>query len=192
MMAQTIAPAFYQTNASPPDNTPLSLEDAKAHLRIDTSSDDALIAGLIRAATEMCEAFIGQLLIERAVSDILPASSDWQRVAQSPVRSITGVEVLPTEGSAYAMPVADYAVDIDAGGTGWVRILTRGSGTSATKRVRISYRSGGASGANAVPEAIRLGVLHMVAHLFANRDAVAAPPAAIVALWRPYRRLRLL
>jgi hypothetical protein len=32
----------------------------------------------------------------------------------------------------------------------------------------------------------------MVAHLFANRDAATNPPSAIIALWRPYRRLRLI
>ena len=43
-----------------------------------------------------------------------------------------------------------------------------------------------------VPEPIRLGVLRLVAHLFTVRDGEGGePPAAVTALWRPYRRMRL-
>jgi hypothetical protein len=35
-------------------------------------------------------------------------------------------------------------------------------------------------------------VLRLVAHLFTSRDGPGGdPPAAVTALWRPYRRLRL-
>jgi uncharacterized phiE125 gp8 family phage protein len=187
-MAQNSINSLYQTSATPPDVTPISLEDVKAHLRITLSEDDALIAGLIRAATDMAEGFIGHPLIQRDCRDILPARGDWQKLAQGPVQSITLVEGVPAEGSIFALPLADYAMDIDAGGTGWVRVLNKGS----AGRIRATYRAGIAANPNAVPEAIRLGLLHMTAHLFANRDSGVEPPAAIVALWRPYRRMRLL
>jgi hypothetical protein len=45
---------------------------------------------------------------------------------------------------------------------------------------------------NGVPEPIRQGVLRLVAHMFTDRDGDGGePPAAVTALWRPYRRLRL-
>ena len=45
---------------------------------------------------------------------------------------------------------------------------------------------------NGVPEPIRQGVLRLVAHLFTVRDGDGGePPAAVTALWRPYRRMRL-
>jgi hypothetical protein len=45
---------------------------------------------------------------------------------------------------------------------------------------------------NDVPEAIRQGVLRLVAHMFASRDGDGgSPPAAVTALWRPYRRMVL-
>ncbi len=191
-MHDTLSPNLYQTRATPADATPVSLEEAKAHLRIETSEDDAIIAGYIRAATLIAEGFIGHPLIQQDIRDILPASvqggGQWQRLAQAPVAAIVQVEGIPAEGSIFALPVTDYAIDIDAGGTGWVRVMNKG----AAGRIRISYRAGIAANANAVPDAIRIGLLHMIAHLFASRDVVADPPAAIVALWRPYRRLRLM
>ncbi len=42
-----------------------------------------------------------------------------------------------------------------------------------------------------VPAPIALGVTMLVAHLFDHRESDVAPPAAVAALWRPYRRMRL-
>jgi uncharacterized phiE125 gp8 family phage protein len=87
-----------------------------------------------------------------------------------------------------ALPSGSYAVDIDAGGDGWVRVLEAGGAT----RVRVSGTAGLAVDENDVPEPIRQGVLRLVAHLFTARDGDAGePPAAVTALWRPYRRMRL-
>jgi uncharacterized phiE125 gp8 family phage protein len=59
-------------------------------------------------------------------------------------------------------------------------------------RVRVSGTAGLAQDENGVPEPIRQGVLRLVAHLFTARDGEAGePPAAVTALWRPYRRTRL-
>jgi hypothetical protein len=49
-----------------------------------------------------------------------------------------------------------------------------------------------AIGQNTVHEAIRQGVLRLVAYLFTSRDGEGGEiPAAVTALWRPFRRLRL-
>jgi hypothetical protein len=56
----------------------------------------------------------------------------------------------------------------------------------------VSGTAGIADDENSVPEPIRQGVLRLVAHLFMSRDGEGGqPPAAVTALWRPYRRLRL-
>ncbi len=42
---------------SPPANEPVTLVEAKSFLRVEIPNDDALIAGLIIAAREVCENF---------------------------------------------------------------------------------------------------------------------------------------
>jgi hypothetical protein len=43
-----------------------------------------------------------------------------------------------------------------------------------------------------VPEPLRQGIVRLAAHLYAARGEVeAVPPAAVAALWRPWRRVRL-
>ena len=166
----------------------VSLAEAQAFARVETGEEEALLVGLVRSASALCEAFTGQLLIRRPVSVELRASGDWQRVGPSPMRAISGVEALGVDGSAEALAAEAYGIDIDARGDGWVRLTAIGE----ARRVRVTGEAGMASDCNGVPEPIRQGILRLVAHLFASRDQPGGePPAAVTALWRPYRRMRL-
>ena len=136
----------------------------------------------------MCETFLGQVVIARDFALDVPASAAWQRLPVVPVRAITSFEGVNEAGAAVALPVGSHSIDVDASGVGWVRLT---SGVDA-KRVRVSGSAGMASQANDVPEPIRQGVLRLVAHMYASRDGDgSAPPAAVTALWRPYRRMVL-
>ena len=53
---------------TPPAAEPLTLEEAKAHLRITHDADDDAINALISAAREMCESYTGLALITRGYS----------------------------------------------------------------------------------------------------------------------------
>jgi uncharacterized phiE125 gp8 family phage protein len=168
---------------------PAALEEAKAYLRAASGDEDALIAGTMCSAAEYCEQFTRRALIARGFEELLPASAAWQRLGAAPVLAITGVEGLPSQGSAFALAAADFAVDIDSAGEGWVRVIAPGE----AKRVRIYYQAGLAADWASAPEALRRGVLRLAGHLYAHRedDGDAGPPAAVAALWRPWRRLRL-
>lgn len=160
----------------------------KAYLAISLDEEDAALTGLLLAASEAAERYLGQLLIVRMVHEVLGARRDWQRLAIRPVSSITTVEGLPAEGAAFALPVESYAVDIDGGGTGQVRVLNPG----AAGRVRIGYTAGLAGDAEDVPEAIRHGIVRLAGEYHARREGLEAdPPASVTALWRPWRRVRL-
>jgi len=166
----------------------VTISEAQAFVRIETGEEEALLAGLIRTASALCEAFLGQVVIARPFTADVPVGAAWQRLEVGPVQSISGLDAVDSSGVASALPSNSYAFDIDARGDGWVRVLDSGGVT----RVRVSGTAGLAQDANGVPEPIRQGVLRLVAHLFTARDGDAGePPAAVTALWRPYRRMRL-
>ena len=166
-----------------------TLEEAKAYLRIDGGEEDTLIARLIATATILCEQFTGQVLVARTVTETVPALGEWQRLRATPVRSITSVQGLPATGLPFALAVEAYAIDVDAAGDGWVRVLRPGGAS----RALVALEAGLAADAGAVPEPLSQGILRLVAHLHAHRDAAddEGPPAAVAALWRPWRRMRL-
>lgn len=160
---------------------------AKAHLRVVGSDEDAGIERFAASAMALCEAFTGQALIARPFVGVLSASRRWQALPAAPVTAIGAVDGLPADGAGFALPAAAYAIDIDADGTGWVRVTAPG----AAGRVSVSFTAGLAGEWSDVPAPLAQGVTLLIAHLFAGRDGDAAPPAAVSALWRPWRRLRL-
>jgi uncharacterized phiE125 gp8 family phage protein len=166
----------------------VSLSEAQAYVRIETGEEEALVAGLIRSASALCEAFINQVVVARPFTLQLPASGCWERLATTPVRAIT--QVLGLDGSGTEVPLAAdaYTVDIDFNGDGWVRT----SGASGVAVVQVGGTAGMADDENGVPEPIRQGVLRLVSHLFTSRDGEGGDiPAAVTALWRPFRRMRI-
>jgi uncharacterized phiE125 gp8 family phage protein len=164
-------------------------EAAKSYARIGQASEDMLIGDLAATCLLLCEAFCGRIGIARGAVEIVPACSDWRPLSAGPVRSIASVEGLPAEGAAFAMPVESYATDIDAEGAGLVRVTMPG----AAGRVRVTYQAGLADDWASLPEPLRQGVVRLTTHLFAHRDDAreSAPPAAVAALWRPWRRMSL-
>ena len=120
--------------------------------------------------------------------DVLAVGPGWQRLRGAPVAAIAGLTGLPIGGAPFVVPVADYQVDIDAGGDGWVRVPSAGG----AQRVAVSYTAGLAADWAGCPPALAQGLVMLVAHLFQHREDDAMPPAAVAALWRPFRNVRLL
>ena len=160
----------------------VSLAEAKAYLRLEHASDDAMLAGHVRTAMALCEAFTGQWLIVRSGAQRLAADTRWQRLSMLPV--VTFIDVTGRDG---LLASTEYETDIDVSGAGWVRLA------QPTMEAVVTMRAGLGDDWNGVPEPLRQGVTRLVAHLYSHRDAADAgpPPAAVAAIWRPWRRLRL-
>jgi uncharacterized phiE125 gp8 family phage protein len=172
---------------------PEAAAEAASFLRAGGAGEEALIAALTRSAAELCEQFTGTVLIARSFAEHWRVSGALQRLGRTPVRAISAVEALAVDGTKQPLSAAAYAIDIDANGDGWVRV----SGPSGAHRIRVSYEAGMAAAWADVPAALRHGVVRLAAHLYSVRGGAEGgarriePPAAVTALWRPYRRLRL-
>lgn len=170
---------------------PAALAELKEWLGITTTQDDAQLNALLRAALELCEQFTGLMPLQQLCEEVLPASCEWQVLGTHPVQAITAIDGLPAEGARFALPVANYAIDLDADGGGLVRVSNPGS----AGRVAVRFTAGLAADWASLPDGLRHGVLRLAASQYRAREdesALAAmPPAAVAALWRPWRRMRL-
>ena len=159
------------------------LADLKAWLRIGSDDDDGVLERLLGSASGLCEQFIGQWLVVREASETVVADGSWQRLTARPVVAIEGVEA-----AGVALAPEAHAIDIDASGDGWVRARP----VDGPGEVVVRYRAGLAVDEDALPDAIRQGIVRLAAEHFAARGGdVATPPAVVSALWRPWRRMRL-
>jgi len=169
---------------------PAALDELKEWLAITTPRDDAALTALLRAALEMCEAFTGQMPLAATCEEVLPASGCWQVLGTRPVQAVMGVEGVPADGARFALASADYAVELAADGGATIRVPRSG----IAGRVAVRFTAGMAADWADLPEGVRHGVLRLAAHNYRERDSATTseePPAAVAALWRPWRRMRL-
>lgn len=174
---------------SPPLIAAEALDDVAAYLRLSGDDELTLLSGLLSTALPQCEAFCGSVLLRRAGTEDVRITGTWQMLSSQPLRSISGVAGLNMAGEPTPIAAAGYAIDIDECGTGWLRIHDSGGVT----RARVSFEAGSAAQWSDIPAPLRQGMLRLVAHLHTHRDGAddAGPPAAVAALWRSFRRMRL-
>lgn len=88
----------YQTLrvATPPALEPVTLTEAKSHLRVDTDADDAYIATLITAAREWVESYLDRALITQQLVMTLEVLDDDVHLPRPP---------MATQGTATAVSI---------------------------------------------------------------------------------------
>jgi uncharacterized phiE125 gp8 family phage protein len=188
----------------PPAELPVSLEEAKAHLRIDFGDDDFYVAGLIEAATAHLDGWSGilgrALVTQTWRQDLCGFPCDGViRLPLAPVQAVTAITYRDEVGADMTLdPGVTTEVMTDALGP-FVR-LRGGQSWPATAQgddaVSVVFTAGyGAS--SAVPQAIRHAILLLVGHWHATREPVnignitSNLDFAVTALLAPFRRVGL-
>jgi uncharacterized phiE125 gp8 family phage protein len=183
--------AMKRAIVTPAEMAGAALDELKSWLAITTTRDDAYLVTLLHAALDMCEAFTGLMPLAATCEEVLTADAGWHVLRTRPVQAILEVRRPPRGGAGTGamLPPADYAIDLDADGGGRVRLLRESAGG-----VVVRFAAGMAGDWAAVPASLRHGIVRLAADQFEQRGTAAArnaPPACVVALWQPWRRLRL-
>jgi len=168
-----------------------ALDELKDWLAITTTRDDAMLAALLHSALDLCEAFTGQMPLEALCEEMLAPNTAWQQLSTRPVMAVTGVDCLAPDNSRSALPSEDYAFELEVDGSAKVRILRLGQ----SRRFAARFTAGMATDWVHLPDGLRQGVLRLAAYHYRQRDEAetrAVPPAAVAALWQPWRRMRLI
>lgn len=168
----------------------IALTELKTFLRIESGEEDALLAGLLRAATETVEAMLGQLLCERDVEERGVVEAQRLKLSAEPVRAVTEVSSVNLQGETEPVSADRWRLVPDRHGGGCVEVTDLVEGAEVVVR----YRAGTAANWNWVPEVLRLSVVRVAAHFHARRDSVDDPgiPPAVRRMLAPWRSRRVL
>lgn len=180
---------------------PVSVADAKAHMRVDSTAEDALIASLIVTSRLHIEAALGLALLTQAWSYFIDA---WPRSREivlplKPVQAIATVRVWAQDGTSQTLAAETYTLDGE--GMPPRLVLSRSAAPPAPGRsasgIEIAFSAGFGDAGIDVPAPIRQALLLLVAHWFENREpnrigaADTEIPHMISGLLAPYRGRRL-
>jgi len=160
---------------TPPAFEPLSLGEAKDHLRVTGETQDAFISELIVAATAFAESFTGRALITQTRELVLDGFRGFHErhceLPMAPLQSVTSVTYTDTAGVSQVWDASKYQVDTDSQpgrlvpAFGEVFPSTR----AELNTVRIRFVAGYGN-PDDVPGLIKRGMLFLVGHLFAHRE----------------------
>ena len=166
---------------TPAATTPVSLDEAKAHLRVASNDDDTAISGYIEAATKMCEAFTGRAFIDQTwqlVLDSFPTGIDLEiKIPKPPLIEIVDIAYDDPDGAPVSIVADQYFVD-NVSEPGWVvpanASLSWPTPISAINSVRIRFRAGyvdnnSPQGA-AVPGDIKSAILLTIGNFYEQRE----------------------
>lgn len=91
-----------------PASEPLTIEDAKRFLRIDTDSLDQDVAMLIGAARGDIEDITGQRLVEQTVEIGADSFADLAHLTVGPVQNVVEIRYVDLAGGRHILPTASY------------------------------------------------------------------------------------
>jgi uncharacterized phiE125 gp8 family phage protein len=167
------------TVVTPPEIEPVSLADAKSHLRVDSTTEAADISALVAVARDYCEriqnrAYITQTL--RLTLDRFPLYGGAIHLPRAPLQSVTELTYIDTTGVTRTLDDSLYRVDSEseparitpAYGTSWPLTL------DVTNALSVGYVAGSGNAERDVPAYARHAILLLVGHWYANREAVVS------------------
>ena len=160
---------------TPPAGEPVSLAEAKLHLRVDSGEDDLLIGSLITAARQAAETITHRQFITARWKLVMDGFlGHTVLINKSPLISVVAVEYLDMAGLAQTMPPSQYTVDAACEparvtpifGQTWPPTLPQIGAVSITF-------DAGYGAASAVPEGIKSWIKLRVGSLYAHREEMS-------------------
>lgn len=173
---------------------PVSSAEAKLHLRVDVSTDDALIATLIKAARRHVENVTNSALISQTWDVYFEHFGSLMELPLPPLQSVTSVKYLDTDGTQQTLSDSVYRV-LDgprgrielAYGQSWPSLY------SVRQPITVRMVCGYGDAGTDVPESILAAMKMLIAHWYENREAaqgssmaVKPVPMAVTALLTAY------
>lgn len=189
--------AYSITQSVTPTFEPLTLDEAKAHLRVTFNDDDALIEGYIAAAREYAETHTRRQLCTATYVMRMATLPTLIELPNPPLASVTSITYVDLAGDTQTLSSSLYTVDPYSYPA---KIVPAYNATYPAVRghvndVTITYVCGTA--AASVPVKAKQAILLLVGHFYEQREEVAdarlakVPTAAEALLnqlsWGDYR-----
>ena len=183
---------------APPAVEPLTLDEARLGLRLDSSDEDLLVQALIRAARSAVEQATRRALIAqswRLRLDRWPVDR-CVRLPLSPIMSLDAVRVFDAAGAPTLADLGGFHIDQSRGAKLVCDVAPPAPGRLANG-IEIDLTVGFGAGPQDVPEPLRMAMRLLIAHWYEHRgdalheDRVAHLPPGVAAAVTPWRVARL-
>lgn len=169
-----------------PGAEPVSLEEAKAHLRVDGATEDFYVAGLVAAARAHVENVTNRAVVQTQYRLDLPGwpAGGVITLPRPPLQAVTALQYVGEDGTLQTLASDQYAVTLPSGPCaprGTIRPAYEVTWPSTRRQgdaVQVTFLAGYAD--HHAPPAIRHAVLLLIGLWFEAREAAAVGSIASV------------
>ena len=159
-----------------PSETPVTLTEAKAHLRVDHSDEDTYISSLIDAAAAMIDGSgsLGRAMVTQTWAQWVAPAPGVVRVPMGPFIALTDVSYYDTDSVLQAATLSDFEVRLD-GDFVTVQPKTGKAWPTTDPRkdaIRITFTAGFGA-ASDVPSGLKHAILLLVGLWYEHREAAS-------------------
>ena len=171
---------------------PITLDEAKLHLRVDSAEDNVLISALITTARQLAEQETKRAFIMQTWQMYLDSAPAEIEIPKPPLQQVIDIKVISEAGDESIVNSTLYDVDWSQNSPGRVRLKSGYSWPThrGFASFIVEFKAGYGDAAATVPEALKQGILQLVAHFYENREAEEIPKG-IKALFWPFKILRI-
>ncbi len=159
------------TLVTAPTSDPVSIDDAKTHMRVEDTEDDAYIGSLIKAATAFVDAdgVLGRAMVTQTWAQHGYGWSGRVALTMTPVQSLSAVKYYDVDNALQTATLSDFRL-IGTPKDSFVEPVSSWPATfDRPDALRLEYVAGyGAS--SAVPVAVQHAMLMLIAHWYENRE----------------------
>lgn len=167
---------YAATITTPASAEPVSLAEAKAHLRVDHTDEDTPIGVVIAAARAHIEKYCGQRFAGQTLTAKCDSFSDFARLEDGPINSITSVVYLDENGDSQTLSTDVYELRADGIEAS---IVLKYEQTWPAIRLGSQITVVMVAGHSSAPADVKAAMLLLIGHLYANRESVAEPLAVL-------------
>ena len=159
--------------STPPASEPVTLSEAKTHLRVDVSTDDTYITTLITAARQIVEKYLNRALINTTYTVLFDRLPTCIKLLYSPVSSVTSISYKDTAGASQTLNSSLYVVDThnEPGQITPAYGADYPSTYGQADAVTVTYVAGYGASASDVPDAIKQMILILIGDMYDNRTS---------------------
>lgn len=160
---------------TPPAVSPVTLDEAKAQMRVEHSDDDEIIQRFISVATAYVDAngALGKAMITQTWAQWLSPNPNVVEIMVGPVQSVSSISYYDIDGSLQLAEIADF----DVFGTPLKKTIRPKSGKSwpVTQQrddaIRIEFVVGYGDSPSDLPATVRHALMLLVSNWYENRES---------------------
>lgn len=169
-----LSPQFSLVRVTAPAASPISLAEAKAQMKVESSDDDTIIQRLIDAAVAFVDVqgALGKAMITQTWGQWLSPNPSTVYLSLGPVQSVSAIKYYDVDGVLQTATLNDFNVFgtpnrisvSPKSGKAWPVTQTRDDA------IKIEYVIGYGSTSSSVPETVRHALMMLVAHWYDMRE----------------------